>query len=282
MDYYNILGVNRNASQDEIKSAYRKMAMKYHPDRGGDEKKFKEVEEAYRTLSDPQKKQVFDMGGDPNNQNGGFYNQGPFEFHFGTGNMNDIFGNFGFGGPFGFGNRNVQRNKSINIAVEITLEEVLQGKDIDAELAIPGGKKKIINISIPPGIEDNQQIRYQGMGDNSIPHMPPGDLLVNIRVLPHIEFRREGSNIVVDKIVSVWDAILGCSLSIKTLDNKTLQISVPPGTQPETVLSCKNEGLPLMRTQRRGNLLIKIKVEIPKNINQQTKSTIEKLKNNDI
>jgi len=280
MDYYNILGVAKNASQDEIKSAYRKMAMKFHPDRGGDEKKFKEIEEAYRTLSDPQKKQIFDLGGDPNNQNGGFYNQGPFEFHFGTNNMNDVFGNFGFGGPFGFGAR--QRNKSINIVVELTLEEVLVGKDIDAEISIPGGKKKIINISVPPGIEEGQQIRYQGMGDNSIPHIQPGDLLVNIRILPHAEFRREGSNIILDKTVSVWDAILGCSLTIKTLDHKTLQISVPAGTQPETVLSCKNEGLPLMRNQRRGNLLIKIKVEIPKNIGHQMKAAVEKLKNNDV
>lgn len=281
MDYYNILGLNKNANQDEIKSAYRKMAMKHHPDRGGDEKKFKEIEEAYRTLSDPQKKQVFDMGGDPNNQGGGFHSQGPFEFHFGTGNMNDIFGNFGFGGPFGFSQRQ-QRNKSINIAVEITLEEVLEGKDIDAEITIPGGRKKIINISIPPGIEDNQQIRYQGMGDNSIAQLPPGDLLVNIRILPHAEYRREGSNIIVDKNISVWDAILGCSLNIKTLDNKTLQISVPAGTQPETVLSCKNEGLPLMRNQRRGNLLIKIKVDIPRNADAKFKAMVEKLKNNDI
>jgi curved DNA-binding protein len=272
MDYYSALGVNKTASQDEIKSAYRKMAMKHHPDRGGDAAKFKEIEEAYRTLSDPQKKEMFDMGVDPNANH--HWNQGPFEFHFGSGNWNDV-----FGGGFGFGQRPMQRNKTINISVGITLEEVLTGKTIDAEITIPGGKKKIINIDIPAGIEDGQQIRYQGMGDNSIPRLQPGDLIVGIRVINNTEFRREGDSLILEKHISVWDAILGTKLKIVTLDKKNLEILIPQGTQPDTVLSCKSEGLPNMGNRQRGNLLIKIKILIPRNLNETQLGKIENLKN---
>lgn len=283
MDYYSTLGVNRNASQDEIKAAYRKMAMKHHPDRGGDEKKFKQISEAYEILSDPQKKQMVDMGVDPKNQHqggGGFSQSGPFEFHFGTHNFEDIFGNFGFGN--GFGQRHVQRNKTISLIVELTLEDVLNGKELDAEVAVPGTKKKIINISIPAGIEDGQQIRYQGMGDNSITSIPPGDLLVNIRIRSHRWYRRDGDNIIMDKSITVWDAILGTKIEIETLDNKKLEISVPPGSQSDTILSCRNEGLPNMRNRQRGHLLVRIKVQIPKNLTNEQKKLVEQLKYNGI
>ena len=118
MDYYSTLGLQRGASDADIKKAYRAMAMKHHPDRGGDEKKFKEISQAYEFLSDPQKKQIIDLGGDPNAQGGGYRSsQGsPFEFHFGTDDLHDMFGNFGFGG---FGQRPMRRNKSLNINVEI-------------------------------------------------------------------------------------------------------------------------------------------------------------------
>ena len=280
MDYYSTLGVGRNASPDEIKSAYRKMAMKHHPDRGGDEKVFKQVSEAYDVLSDPQKKQIFDMGGDPLNQQPhrhqhGNFSQGPFEFHFGSGNWNDI-----FGGNFGFGHhQRVQRNKTLNITVDVTFKDILLGKKLDAEISIPGGKSKIINIDIPPGINEGQQIRYQGMGDDSIKNMPAGDLIVNIRLVGHPVFKKEGDSLVVEKNISVWDAILGCKLQIETLEDKTLEITVPAGTQSDTVLSCRNEGFPNMRTRQRGNMLIKIRVTIPRHLNQTQIDKIEKLKN---
>jgi DnaJ-class molecular chaperone len=281
MDYYETLGLKKSASEADIKKAYRSMAMKHHPDRGGDEKKFKEISAAYEVLSDPQKKQMYDMGVDPRNQNqgGGFYQQGPFEFHFGTDNINDIFGNFGFGS---FNQRQMRRNKSINVNVQITLEDVLKGKTIDAEIGIPNGKKKMINISIPPGIEDMQQIRYEGMGDNSISGIRPGDLIVNVRVIPHPIFKREGDSLIIEKSISVWDALLGCNISISTIDSKTLSIMIPPGTQPETIMSCKGEGLPSMRTRSRGNLLIKIKVEIPKRLTDSQKVLISQAMNNGI
>jgi DnaJ-class molecular chaperone len=279
MDYYATLGIQRNASDAEIKKAYRSMAMKYHPDRGGDEKKFKEISQAYEYLSDPQKKQIIDLGGDPNAQQGpGGFGQSPFEFHFNSGNMNDIFGNFGFGG---FGRQPQRRNRSLNVNVEITLEDVLSGKDFTAEVSIPG-KNKMINIQIPPGIEHGQQIRYEGMGDDSIPGLKPGDLLVNIVVREHGRYRREGTSLIIEREVNVWDAILGASIDIQTLDNKTLSIKLPPGTQPDTVLSCKGEGLPNMRTRQRGNMLIRIKVSIPKILNPEQINLIQQIKQGNI
>jgi DnaJ-class molecular chaperone len=281
MDYYSTLGVDRNATDDDIKKAYRKLAMKHHPDRGGDEATFKKISEAYDILSDPQKKQIVDLGGDPKNQGGGGYgnsfNQGPFEFHFGGGvppGMEDIFGRFGFGS--GFGRQPMKKNKTLNINVDITLEDVLTGKDINAEITIPGsGKRKMINIAIPAGIEHGQQIRYEGMGDDAIRDIRPGDLIVNVNVRPHSRFRREHTDIVLEKSVSVWDAIIGSSLDIETLDGKVLTISVPQGTKHGTVLSCRGEGLPIMRSKNRGNLLIMIKVDMPKNLSE---SQLEKIK----
>ncbi len=274
MDYYSTLGVKRGASPEEIKQAYRSLAMKHHPDRGGDEKKFKEIAEAYDVLSDPQKKQMFDMGMNPNQQGGGFrQGNSPFEFHFGTEDLHDMFSQFGFGG------RRRQKNKSINVNVEITLEDVLSGKDINAEIGVPGRNKRVVNISIPAGIDHGQQIRYQGMGDDSIPGIGPGDLIVNVYVRPHQTYRREGDTLYCEKQISIWEAILGSKVSIRTLDGKSLDITVPAGTQPETILSCKAEGLPNMRSRQRGNLLIKIKVTIPKDLTLEQIKLVKKIKN---
>jgi curved DNA-binding protein len=275
MDYYSILGVNRNASAEEIKKAYRSKAMKHHPDRGGDEKSFKEISIAYDVLSDPEKRRMFDAGVDPNNQHGPRGGHGPFEYHFGHGNFDDVFSHFGFN----FGHRPQRRNKTLNINVEISLEEVLTGKDLNADVSIPGSPSKTINISIPPGIEHGQQIRYQGMGDHSIPNLQPGDLIVNIFVKNHPVFRREGDSIVQEKTISVWDAILGSNVVIETLDKKNFDITIPPGTQPESMLSCRGEGLPNVRTKIRGNLLIKIKVDIPKNLSQIEIQKIKEVQN---
>jgi curved DNA-binding protein len=277
MDYYAILGLKRNASDAEIKKAYRSLAMKHHPDRGGNEKQFKEISQAYDFLSDPEKKQIIDLGGDPNAQPGGF-NQGPFEFHFNTGNINDMFGNFGFGG---FGRQPQRRNQSLSVNVEISLEDVLNGKDLNAEVSIPG-RAKMINIQIPPGIEHGQQIRYEGMGDHSITNLKPGDLLVNVFVKEHGVFKREHTSLIIEKTLDVWDAVLGTDLEILTLDKKTLTITVPPGTQPDTVLSCRGEGLPNMRTRQRGNLLIKIKVVVPRLLNSDQIALIKTIKQGNV
>ena len=272
MDYYNTLGITKSASEADIKTAYRKMAMKHHPDRGGDEKKFKEVTEAYETLSDPQKKQMFDMGVDPNAQHTSYRQGSPFEFHFNTGNFEEVFGNFGFGG------RPVRKNKTLNVNIEVALEDILKGRVIDAEIGIPNGSKRLVNIEVPPGIESGQQIRYRGMGEHTLKDVAPGDLIVNVLVKQHSVFQRQGDMLMIKKFISPWDAILGSEITIETIDKKTLTIGIPAGTQPDTVLSCRGEGLPNMRTKVRGNLLIKIQIEIPRNLNSEQKSVVEQTK----
>lgn len=272
MNYYQILGLQKGATDAEIKKAYRSLAMKHHPDRGGDEAKFKEISVAYEFLTNPEKKRIIDMGGDPAAQGGGF-GHNPFEFHFTHGNFNDIFG-FGFGGQ-----RPQRRNKSLSINVQITLEDVLSGKDISAEVAMPGGSPKVVNIQIPPGIEHGQQIRYEGMGDSSIADIRAGDLIVNVFVQPHQTFHREGTSLIFNKEISVWDALLGTNIEITTLDQKKLNITVPAGTQPDTVLSCRGEGLPHIRSKLRGNLLIRLKVKIPKDLTEKQKNLIDKIRN---
>ena len=272
MDYYNTLGISKSASEADIKAAYRKMAMKHHPDRGGDEKKFKEVTEAYETLSDPQKKQMLDMGVDPNAQHTSYRQGSPFEFHFNTGNFEDVFSNFGFGG------RPVRKNKTLNVNIEVTLEDILKGRVIDAEIGIPNGNKRLVNIEVPPGIENGQQIRYRGMGEHTLKDAPPGDLIVNVFVKEHPIFQRQGDMLMIKKFISPWDAMLGSDITIETIDKKTLTIGIPAGTQPDTVLSCRGEGLPNMRTKVRGNLLIKVQIEIPKNLSSEQKDAVEQTK----
>ena len=277
MDYYSTLGINRNASQDEIKKAYKKMSMQHHPDRtGGDDAKFKEINEAYQTLNDPQKKQMYDQFGtaDPRQHQ---YRSGDFEFNFNGspfGGMDDIFESF-FGG--GFGQRQ-RANRPIQVAVDVTLEDVLKGKTIGMEIALPTGRTKVVTVDIPVGVEHGQQIRYRGMGEQNNPNLPPGDLIVQVRIRNHPSFQRFGDNILCETKVSVWDLMLGSKTIIRTLEGKNIEINIPAGTQPDTVLSCKSEGLPNMRTKIRGNLQIRIKAEIPRYDEQQIQQ-IKNLKN---
>lgn len=276
MDYYSTLGVSRNATPEEIKKAYRKLAMKHHPDRNnGDDTKFKKIQTAYDVLSDPQKKQMFDMGADPNNRQNHGFRRGPFEFQF-EDEMGDVFHNFGFGSGF---QQRSQRNKHVHVAVEITLEDVLNGKQINAEIKTANGSKKLVTIDIPPGIENGQHIRYQGMGESTIKGVPPGDLIVDIFVKEHKIFKRSGETLTCFAKVDVWTAILGGYVDIKTLDGRNLNITIPKGVQPDTVLSCKNEGLPNVRTRRRGNLHVKIKVDIPKDLSTDQIEKIKEIKN---
>lgn len=266
-DYYKTLGVGKNASPDEIKKAYRSLAMKHHPDRGGDEKKFKEIEEAYRILSDPAQKSNYD-------------NPSPF----GNGNMNEeIFEQF-FRNPFGFsgGFRAGPRNPSVHVTIDITLEDAFRGKTIDAEIGLSNGKTKLVSINIPPGIETGMQVKYSGMGETLHPKLQPGDLIATIRVLNHRIWQRQGDHLIYEKSISAWDAILGTSLTVTTIDGKMLSINIPAGTQPDTMLSCKGEGMPNVKSGQRGNLLIKVKVEIPKQISKEQARLIEEIKKNGI
>lgn len=274
MDYYQTLGVNRNASQDEIKKAYRKLASKHHPDKGGDKQKFQEIEEAYRTLGDDQKRAEYD-----NPQihiNSSHFNQG--FGGFGSGIHDDIFAQM-FGGRAGpFNRQRVRRNKNVNIVVKMTLKEILTGKNVVGSIKLPSGRDQTIQITIPPGVETGDAIKYSGLGDNSIEGIPSGDLIVQIHEEPDPVFRREGSNIFIDQTISVFDAILGTKVKITTLESSVIELSIPAGTKIGTVFSCNGYGLPYKNSKKRGNLFIKINVSIPQNISDPDKLIIENLR----
>ena len=270
-DFYSTLGVSKNASPDEIKKAYRKLANQHHPDKGGNTEKFKEIEEAYRTLGDPQKKAEYD---NPQPQFGG---PGGFHFHTGGNPFEDIFGQFG-GSPFGdvFGRRSQPRNRTLNIQTVITLEEAFTGKDLLASVGLPSGREQTIEVKIPAGIQDGTTLRLHGLGDDSVPNAPRGDLHLTVNVRSHHIFQRQGDDLVRSVDINCIEAMLGKTVSITTLDNKTLEIKVAPGTQPGQMLAVAGYGMPRMNDNRfKGRLLININVTIPQNLSPIQKSLLE-------
>jgi len=265
-DYYSTLGVSRTASPEEIKKAYRKLASQYHPDRGGSKEKFQDIQAAYDTLSDPNKRQQYD-------------NPQP-QFHFQQGGVppgfEDFFANFG-ASPFGdfFGQRR-PRNRNINVQTTISLEEAFHGKDMVANITLPNGRDKTLQIKIPAGIQDGTTLRLSGIGEDAIAGVPPGDIYLTVHVLPHPVFQRNGDDLIQNIKITCIDAMLGTTVRITTLDNKNLDVNILPGTQPGSVLSISGHGMPMMADQRlKGRLLLQILVEIPTNLTEQQKNILQ-------
>jgi curved DNA-binding protein len=275
MDYYNILGVPKTASQDDIKRAYRKLASQHHPDKGGDTKKFQEIQSAYEVLSDPQKRQMHDLGADPNNHM--HHGNNPFEFHFNTGNFDDIFSQFGFGSR---GQRpQPRKNRSLNIRVDLTVKEAMFGKEIIGSIDLPSGRDQPIEIKIPPGVGNGDIIRYQGLGDDSIQGVPRGDLVVQIVEMPDSRFIRQGSDIYIEETVSVFDCMLGTKLKIISVDDRTLEVTIPAGVTSDNTINCAGQGLPRRNGFGRGNMYIKLRIDIPKNFTEEDRQTLKDLRN---
>ena len=198
-DYYNTLGVHRGADQDEIKQAFRRMAAQHHPDRGGDTAMFQEVQAAYATLSDPEKRQQYD---NPRPQ---------ADINMNSQNMNDIFGQFF---------RQAQRprkNQDVTINVRITLNDVMTGKDIVGRYRLSTGREEIATIRLPAGVESGIIMRYQGLGDDAVRQLPRGDLNVQIIVENHPDFIRDRSHIRTKCSINVLQLIVGTSVIIKEM-----------------------------------------------------------------
>lgn len=261
-DYYQILEIDRNASQDEIKKAYRRLASKHHPDRGGDTAKFQEIQVAYDTLSNPEKRSQYD-----NPQSQGFQRFGGMPPGF-----EEMFGNMFGNSPFGdiFGNQRAQqRNRTLNIATEITLEEAYLGKDLLAELVLPSGRRQTIEVKIPRGIQDGTVLRLSQMGDDTHPTLPRGDIHLSISIKSHLKFERHGDDLITALDVNAIDAILGKSYIIETLDKKILEIKVNPGVQHGQMLSAPGYGMPKMSDNRfTGRLLVRVNIKIPTNLDE--------------
>ena len=189
-NYYQTLGIDNTANNEDIKRAYRKMAMRHHPDRGGDQTEFQKIQEAYSVLSDPAKRQQYDNP-QPQPQ---FHH-----FHGGGGvppGFEELFRqfgvNFGFGSPF----QQQPRNRTLNLQTTISLEDSLNGKEIVANITLPNSKENIVNVKIPPGIQDNNTLRLRELGDDSVPGMPRGDVHLTVHIAPHRVFQRSGDDLI--------------------------------------------------------------------------------------
>ena len=252
MDYYSILGVPKNASSEQLKKAYKKQSMQHHPDRGGDEAQFKKVNEAYSTLKDPAKRQQYD-------------NPQP-QYNFNTSNMgghpfDDLFAQFGFRQN----QRQQPRNPDITIAVEMTIKELFIGKKVLAVYRLRNGQEQPVDLDIPPGVSNGDKIRYPGLGENIIPG-PRGNLFVVINILPNKEFDIRGNDVYTIKKVNCLQMIVGTRILITTPDDRNIELTIPPGTKNGTTFSMNGYGVPNTRTRQKGNMLIKIEAEIPKNL----------------
>lgn len=344
-DYYQILGVDKSASQDDLKKAFRKLAHQYHPDKkGGDEAKFKEVNEAYQVLSDEKKRANYDRtgsaDGNPFGQGGGHggfqggFQQGDFDF----GNINDIFSDF-FGG--GGQREEVRRGRDVQTEIAITFEESVFGAEKRIRLhktascatckgsgAKPGTKMKQcstckgqgkvqyvqksflgsfatvrtctdcggsgsipeekchdckgtgvqkrdqeITVTIPAGIEHGQTLRLTGMGE-AISKGQAGDLYILVRVAKHATFERAGANLVMDLPIKLSDALLGAEYPIETLDGK-IMLTIPEGITHGEILRIKGKGIPIR--SNRGDILVTIRIIIPKKLSKEAKKAVEKL-----
>ena len=277
MDPYKVLGVDRNTNENDLKKAYKSKAMKHHPDRGGDEAKFKELNEAYDVLKDPQKKAAYDRYGTTDMHRQGGDNH---TYNF-NGDINDIFNNFfgGGGGPFQRAStfRSNPRNVDINIEATLELEDVHNGKSLIASYRLPNGRQESVNIDIPPGVEHLNMIRFAGLGADTISNAPRGDLIVRIKILRHKTWERDGINLHSKIKVNVFDLILGTKKEIRTLSGKNFSVSIPKGTQTGTVFNITGEGLPHVHNARqRGNLYITVMSDTPR---VEDAALLQKIKN---
>ena len=246
-NFYDILGVDRQASDAELKKAYKKASMQHHPDRGGNEDTFKKVNEAYSTLKDPQKRQQYDNPQPQfNSQNMG-----------GMGGFEDLFA------QFGFRQQQQQRNPDITIVADITLEECISGKQLLATYRLRNGKEETVDITIPPGANDGNMVRYQGLGEQII-QGPRGNLIVKIQVRRHPIFEKDGINLIMKHKVSVFDLLLGCQNNIPTLEGGTIRLSIPQGTKPGVTFNVSGHGLPDIHNGRKGNMYVVIDAYTPK------------------
>jgi len=288
-DFYKVLGISKSASPDEIKKAYRKLALQYHPDRNKGkeaEEKFKEVNQAYEVLSDPQKRQTYDQFGSAAFEQGGPTGQGPFGaggpfggfggqqgpftytyttggqgpqgFDFGGGGFSDpfeIFEQF-FGGASPFGR--AQRRTTYQLT--ISFMEAVNGVTKRVELA---GKTQ--TIKIPAGVDNDSRIRF-------------GDYDVVVEVTPDRRFRREGYDIVSDKEISFAQAALGDTIEVETVQDN-IRIKVPAGTQSETVIRLRGKGVKMVRGSGHGDHYVRIKVTVPKNLSAHQKELLKEFEN---
>jgi len=253
MNYYKTLGLESNATTEEVKQAYRKLAMKHHPDRGGDEAEFKKIKEAYEAIT----------SGRANSPKFGSYRSGnPFGFE----DLHDIIRRTQRGSSWNFDDwREPEvKNPDVNISIPCTLEEAHTGFTKDIAFTMPDGSEKEMKIAFPPGSTEDIKIRFAGDGGQLLKDKPPGDLYAKIKIEPHNFWNLTGKDLHATMRISVWQAMFGADVEITDIDGSTIQITVPAGSQPGSQLRLRNRGFNVRGTSARGNAFIAIEVHIPK------------------
>lgn len=258
---YDTLGVPKGASEDEIKKAYRKLAAKHHPDRGGDTAKFQEIQGAYETLTDPQKRAQHDNPGFSSFDQGG----NGFEFHFGQGmDPNDIFGQFfhqqhGFN-PFHNQQRQARRNKDLRINLTIDLKSTLETQTKTVSVQTTKGDRFTVDVQIPRGVSNGTTIKYSQLGDNFFESLTRGDLYVIINIQTDSRFEVYGPNLVTGITINSVEAMLGTEKEIQGIEDNTFLVKIPPGAQSGAKFGLQGQGLYDPRGTIRGDLIVNLTV----------------------
>lgn len=312
-DYYKVLGIERSATSKDVQTAYRKLARKYHPDvnKAPDaEEKFKRINEAYEVLKDSEKRKLYDeLGANwkegqdfrpppgwsqtySTRSGGGGFKQAEFEgfsdffdmFFGGSGRSGSPFeGAFGQNANYG---RHVEwqmQGEDINSELSLTAEEIYEGgikKIILTQTkydnnGMPYQEKKEIDVKIPPGVTEGSKIRLKGQGDPGAGGGKPGDLLLRVHIISDGRFNVNGHDVETRVKIDLWDALLGATVDVRTLDN-TIQMKIPAGTQPDQRFRVKGKGLRKNSTEN-GDLYVKVGIEIPKLSDEDDKKTIAKI-----
>ena len=288
-DYYKILGVNRNASEREIKQAYRRLARQYHPDvNPGDksaEEKFKQINEAYEVLSDKENRQKYDQYGDQWQYADQFAQTGrqqaPFwgfrpgggatRVHFSQGNFGSLFDDLLKGFSAGRQPR-AARGRNIEVPVEVTLEEAFNGAT--RRLSLESGKR--LEVKIPPGVKDGSRVRLAGKGGEGSGGVKD-DLYLITSVKPHKLFERRGDDLYIGVSVPLSVAMLGGEVPVPTLKGKQLVLKIPPETQNGRSFRLKGQGMPHLGNSTRGDLVAKVNVVLPTNLTPPEKELFQQL-----
>ncbi len=280
-DYYEVLGVPKTADSNEIKKAFRKLAMRYHPDVNSShnaEAKFKEINEAYEVLNDQNKRAKYDKFGHNFEQfqqgQGGFGGFEGFQDFSSFGNLDDIFAQMGFGNPFN--SKRPRKGRSTRQTIDISLDEAYKGKKVIIN-TIRNGKKE---IKIPQGIMSGMDIVLAGEGEDGVSGGPNGDLLIRVMVRPHSSLDVNGADLYTEVRLSIFDLITGIKTSIKHFGNEIVEFYIPEGSDPLKLIRIRGKGMPILNASanKYGDLYIRLVPLMPRKLNKKARELLKELK----